>query len=230
MKHFILTLFLFSGVIFAQRVVMQEETKQALYNFENNHGFAFKFNNGGIAVAGNYQKAFNATTALLAEISIRSEKDEQEQKFYNYFGESIIPNKYNYMLAVPIEVGLHQRIFAHKVDESFRPFVEATVGPQIALVYPYFSDLNTNAHLDGNEEIYDPLSAVKNAKAQIGVGGSFNIGIAFGKSKKSLQSIRFGMSVSHYKKAIELLEPSIKAGQKTFYSPSIVLVFGKIRK
>jgi hypothetical protein len=231
MKYLILTILFSFSVVSAQRVVMQEgETVTPLYNYENNHGFAFKFNNGGLSVAGNYQKALNAKTAFIGEISLRSEKDEQEQKFYDYFNGVVIPNKYNYMLAIPIEVGIHQRIFYKKVDESFRPFVEFTAGPQIAAIYPYFNDRNEDQNRSLGEEIFDPIGAVKYSKFQLGVGGSANIGIAFGKSKKNLQSIRFGMSISHYKKAIELMEPDIKAGQKTFVSPSIVLVFGKIRK
>lgn len=231
MKFFVLLLIFNVGILSAQRVVMQESNAtQPIYNYENNHGFAFKFNNGGIAVAANYQKAFNAKTAFLAEVSLRSEKDEQEQKFYNYLGGQYIPNKYRYMLVVPIEAGLHQRIFAEQVDESFRPFVELTAGPQIAFLYPYFNDLNDNMALDENEQVYDPLGAIRYAKPQFGFGGSANIGIAFGKSKRSLQSIRFGMSIAHFSKTIHLMEPDFKEGQKTFVSPSIVLVFGKIRK
>ena len=199
-------------------------------DYGNGLGGAIHLNNSGFGLAGFISKSISSSTSLTADMSIKSEKDEQEEKYFDWFGNTIIPFKYQYMVAVPLRVGIQHRLFADAIDESFRPYIQASAGPSLAWVSPYFNDLDKNNELDTRtERTYDSISSVRHGKGQFGLGGGLAIGAGFGKSRKSMQAIQIGYNFDYYLKKVQLMEPGFKAGTQFFGTPTISIIFGRLR-
>ena len=192
-------------------------------------GMGIALNNSGFGINGFITRALTPTLSLTTELSIRSEKHEQEQKFFDFFGNSLIPYKLNYMLMIPLEVGVQKRVFADAIEDSFRPFVQASAGPTIGYIYPYFNDDNQNMELDQGEKTFDSIGSLFKGLAEFGIGGSIGFGAQFGISRKSVQAIRLGYNFQYFFKDIQLMEPSFKDAQHFFGTPTITLIFGRTR-
>ena len=212
----------------AQTPVNQDEINAKRY--VNGIGLNISLTNSGFGVGGYLQRPIGTTTSWLAEFYITTLKDEREQRFFGIFGESIIPNKYNYMLMVPFQVGLQKRLFQESIQDNFRPYVQVSAGPTVGWISPYFQDLNDNQRLDGNERTYDVIGAIPKGSFTFAMGGSISVGANFGLSRRVTQGIRFGYTFHYFFDDIELLEPRVKEGQRFFGTPTISLIFGRLHR
>lgn len=191
-------------------------------------GFSLLLTNSGFGVGGYYRQAISRRVSLLAEFSIGSGKDEKEQKFITFFGQSVIPNKKNYLLILPVHVGIQHRVFAESIRENFRPYIQVSGGPVLGWVSPYFRDENGNGRRDPQEKIYDSIGALPKGQARFGVGGTFALGAFFGFSKRTTQGIRMGYTFVYFTREVQLMETHIRPPQHFFGTPFISLVFGRI--
>lgn len=190
-------------------------------------GLEILLTNNGFGLGGYYHRAIGPSTSFMAEVSIGAGKDEQELKFFR-FGSSYIPNKANYLLMMPIQVGLSHRLFRDAIEDNFRPFVQLTAGPTLGWEYPYFRDTNRNGSLDDFERTYDAIGALPKGSFRPGVGGTVAIGAHFGLSKRVTQGIRLGYAFNYFFDGIQLLEPDVQEAQRFFGTPSISLIFGRL--
>lgn len=239
MKKIVLSLFLSLGFIafpaWAQTSTKptSQTRKPTVINYGNGVGGVVNLNNSGFGGTFFVLKSINKEASLILEASIKSEHDENEEKVYDYFGNSYIFNKYNYMLAIPARVGIQKRLFADEIEDSFRPYFQATVGPTLAWLSPYFNDANGNNTWDCTqtfcEKTYDAIGSIPKGKGQLGMGGSLAIGAGFGKSRKTMQAIQIGYNFDVYSKEVQLMEPGFQKGAKFFGSPTIGIVFGRLR-
>lgn len=197
--------------------------------FNSGIGLNISLTNSGFGIGGYWQRSFSERYSLVSEFSITAGKDEKEQRFFTFFGESFIPNKMNYLLNVPLQVGVQRRLFTETIQENFRPFVVAMAGPSMGWVSPYFRDINDNEIRDGNERSWDALSAIPRGHAIFGLGGTVAVGANFGLSRKVTQGLRFGYSFIYYPGGVKLLEPQIQDATNFFGTPTISLVFGRRR-
>jgi hypothetical protein len=215
--------------VFAQ----SSKPKATEINYGNGIGGAITLNNSGFGASFFILKSVSKTTSLTADVAIKSEHDENEEKVYDYFGRSFIPNKYQYMLVLPLRVGFQKRLFADEIEESFRPYIQASVGPSLAWLSPYFNDANKNQIWECNnsycEDTYDSIGSIGKGKAEVGVGGNLAVGIGFGRSRKSMQAVQVGYSFDVYPKAVQLMEPAFQGGKKFFGTPTIGIIFGRLR-
>ena len=201
--------------------------------YGNGIGLNIALTNSGFGIGAYYQRALTNTSSLIAEFSLGSLKDEQEQRFFGYFGESIIPNKQNYLLALPILVGVQKRLFQESIQDNFRPYVQVSLGPTLGWISPYYEDLNNNNVRDSQpqfERSYDILRAFPKGSAKLALGGTIAIGANFGISRKVTQGLRFGYTFNYFFNEIQLMEPRIKDGQRFFGTPSIIFTFGRLRR
>jgi len=200
-------------------------------------GLAIALTNSGFGLGGYYQRAVSSRTSIIGELQIAAGKDEREEKFFSYFGNSYVPQKANYFLMLPIHVGLQHRLFVDAIEDNFRPFVQVMVGPTIGWEYPYFQDCDGNGIFeqrsvceDGEQERqYDSISAIFRGHSRFGAGGVIALGAHFGFSKKMTQGVRIGYSVNYFLQRIRLMEPDVPNGQQRFFgTPTISLVFGRL--
>ncbi|HRR09035.1 MAG TPA: hypothetical protein PLO56_10120 [Rhodothermales bacterium] len=205
------------------------QTTTKTFDFNNNKGLAINLHNSGFGINGFWTKSISKDLAFTAEASLRSEKDEKEEKYFDWWGNSIIPYKLNYLLLLPVQAGIQKRLFSEVIDDSFRPYVQVTAGPTLAWVSPYFDDQNQNQQLDDVERIYDSIASIPHGKPVLGIGGGLALGAQFGKSRRALQAVRIGMDIQFYPTSIQLMERTIREPQQVFLTPSFAIIFGKYR-
>lgn len=191
-------------------------------------GMNIALTNSGFGLGGYLMRSVSTTGSFLADFMITTLKDDREQRFFGFFGESIIPNKQNYVHVLPLQIGFQRRMFREKIEDNFRPFIHVAGGPTFGWVSPYYIDTNLNGQRDGLEPPMDIFSAFPKGRFEMGFGGTVAIGAHFGRSKKSTQGIRFGFNFNIFPQGIAVLEPAVKEPTTWFGTPTISLTFGNI--
>lgn len=206
-----------------------QKTPKTVINYGNNVGMAINLNNSGFGLNGFWSKSLPKHKALIVEAMLKAEKDEKEEKYFDWWGNSYIPGKLNYMLALPIQVGIQKRLFAEDIDDNFRPYVQAAAGPTFAWVSPYFSDVNKDGTWQYTERIYDSISAIPRGKPTMGLAGGLGVGAQFGRTRRSMQALRVGVDFQYFPNAVQLMETNVQEARQLFVTPSISIIFGKYR-
>lgn len=233
----VLAAFLWLGACPA--VVAQSEPGDSLAADESPYGsgagLELILTNSGFGLGGYVNRSVSPTTSLVAEASLSPGKDEREFKFATYF-RTTIPNKANYFLILPVQVGVVQRLFARVIEDNFRPYLQFTAGPALGWEYPYFKDCDGNGKLDEGttvdactERTYDALSALPRGHFRMGWGGMAALGAHFGRSTRVTQGVRVGYAFTYFRHTIQLLEPDIENGSQRFFgTPVISVSFGRL--
>ena len=163
--------------------------------------------------------------SLTAELSVGAGRDEREQSFGGGpLNEPVTPFKRNSVLLVPIQVGVERRLFRQTVEDNFRPFVAAAVGPTLAYQWPYFDDLDDDGRRDEGEALTPGLKGLGDGQARVGIGGTVAVGAFFGRSRRAAPSVRFGIQGTYFPTEIDLLEitPLVDdPSRKTFWTPVV---------
>ncbi len=191
-------------------------------------GMNIALTNSGFGLGGYLMRSVSSTGSFLVDMMITTLKDDREQRFFGFFGESIIPNKENYVHVIPLQFGFQRRMFKEAIEDNFRPFIHVTGGPTLGWVSPYYIDTNFNGRRDNFEPPMDIISAFPKGRFELGFGGTIVLGAHFGSSKKSTQGIRFGFAFNVFPQGIEVLEPTVKTATTWFGTPTISLTFGNI--
>jgi hypothetical protein len=185
-------------------------------------------NNSGFGLGGYYSIFLGRDVTFVVEMSLSTAKDEREVAFFDRFGRKDLPNKANYLLAIPIHLGIERRLFRSVIEDNFRPFFHVSAGPTIGWKYPYFLDSNGNGTLDPNEKTYDALTSLPKGSIELGFGGAIALGAHFGGTSGVSQSVRVGYSFTYFLDRIELLERTIRKPAHLIGSPTILVSFGKL--
>jgi hypothetical protein len=185
--------------------------------------------NSGFGLGGYASRSAGTDLRLSLELVLGAAKDEREVAFFDRFGRRDVPNKANYLLELPIHVGLERRLFRSKIENNFRPFVLVTGGPLLGWAYPYFDDKNGNTLLDSDERSFDIISGVRHGHIEPGLSFGVFIGAHFGDRSSESQGVRIGYRLSYYKNEIALLDESIKDPSRSIGTPVISVYFGRSR-
>ncbi|MCB0718781.1 MAG: hypothetical protein KDD65_10070 [Bacteroidetes bacterium] len=205
-------------------------------------GMELFLTNSGFGIGGYVRDSVNTRYALTGELRFGSIKDERESAFFNRLGERSIPGKANYFLVLPIRAGLQRRVFAEQIEDNFRPFVQATAGPVVGWLYPYFDDCNGNAILEPNADCDGDGSfeegegerrlgrgtAISRGSARLGLGGSIGVGAYIRYGSQGARGFRITYSFDYFPSAIRLLEADVRGPQRFFGTPSITVFFGHL--
>ncbi len=193
------------------------------------YGLQVVLTNSGFGLGGYVSSDIALGQRLSFEVILGAAKDEREVAFFDRLGSRDVPNKANYLLEVPLQVGLEQRLFKSQIEDNFRPFLFASAGPLIGWAYPYFDDANNNNVLDSNEKSFDVISGLGRGHVEPGVSVGLFLGAHFGSPKTTSQGVRIGYRLSYYKNPIALLEESIKTPSRRIGTPVISVYFGRVR-
>lgn len=184
--------------------------------------------NSGFGLGGYYALALDSQNSLFAELNIGSEKSEREVKFFG-FGQSFIPDKANYFVRVPIQLGIQRRLWHDYIEDNFRPFLQVTAGPTLGWVYPYFDDDNQNGTYDEDERRYDGLGSIFKGDFRFGLGGTIGIGANFGENSRLTQGVRIAYSFNYFFETVQLLEIDDQFSPSKFFgTPAISITFGRL--
>lgn len=192
-------------------------------------GLQVVLNNSGFGLGVYYSKEVAPEFRIALETSLGAAKDEREVAFFDRFGRRDVPNKSNYLLEIPVHIGVEKRFFRAQIEDNFRPFLLMKAGPLLGWAYPYYDDENNNGLLDNDEPSFDILSGLTRGHIEPGVSVGLFIGAHFGAPESTSQGIRIGYQVSYYKNKIALLDESIKAASRRIGTPVIAVYFGRAR-
>ncbi|QXD13749.1 hypothetical protein GQ464_009705 [Rhodocaloribacter litoris] len=184
--------------------------------------------NSGFGLGGYYHLGLTPSVSFLVDLSLAAGKDEREVAFFDRFGRKDIPDKANYLLMLPAQVGFQQRLFRESIEDNFRPYLQVTTGPTFGWEYPYFLDDNGNGTLDEGEKRLDSISALPKGRARFGLGGTLALGAHLGRSRSVVQGVRLGYTFTYFFQGIQLLEPTVQEAQHFFGTPTLTFLFGKL--
>lgn len=185
--------------------------------------------NSGFGLGGFVSRSVAPDWVVRLDASIGAVKDEREVAFFDRFGRRDVPNKANYLVEVPLTLGLERRLFASRIESNFRPFVALSGGPSLGWLYPYFEDRNENGRLDEDEATHDVLSGLPGGSLRTALTAAFSFGARFGSKNAPGYGVRFGYRFTRYSKPIALLEPGIKTPEARFMTPVVTVYFGTLR-
>ncbi|MGB1048189.1 MAG: hypothetical protein ACPG3U_00735 [Rhodothermales bacterium] len=184
--------------------------------------------NSGFGLGGFLSRALTPEWSVRLDAGIGAVKDEREVAFFDRFGRRDVPNKANYLVELPLLMGLERQVFASRIEANFRPFLALSVGPTLGWIYPYFDDENDNGRLDDNEPTHDVLSGLSGGSLRTAITISGSFGARFGSIHQPGYGLRFGYRITRYNRDIALLEPQIKTPERTFVTPVVTVYFGTL--
>ncbi|MDH4069189.1 MAG: hypothetical protein OEV30_02080, partial [Ignavibacteria bacterium] len=125
----------------------------------------------------------------MVTLSISEAKDEREVEFHDFFGNSFIPGKLNRFLVMPLTFGIQRRLFREDIVDTFRPYVNAGVGPALIYSAP-FTEITqvSSGFLFRQVEFFESLGR---GKAHYTVGGYIGVGANFGSDRSNLFGVNF---------------------------------------
>jgi len=207
-----------STQLFAQTLEPEvQEVERNLSNIQSeyNSGFGFNvvMNNFGFGAGAEYRKVVGVSTEVMASLRIGGLRDASEQTFTDYFfGQQIIPNKYQRAFAFPMLLGLRHRFFSNIIQDDYRFFVSASIGPVASFSYPYFKDNNDNGYREqfSNyfESVNDIFTGWSNGDWHLGGAGEMKIGLDIGRNFSRLSSIEFGYYFYYFPDGIQIMMPN----------------------
>lgn len=222
-RYILLSVIILLGTATLKAQVVEPEMRQVERtvttlneNYSNGLGFDFVINNFGFGLGGEYRRVMATQTEAVATLRISALRDVSEQTFTDfYWGQQIVPNKYQRVLSFPLMVGIRQRLFAGRVQEEYRFFVSATAGPVAAFSFPYFNDLNNNGYRETGfesqnvipEPINDILTGWSDGEWHLGGAGEIKFGVDFGRNFARVSSIEFGYYFNYFPDGIQVMMP-----------------------
>lgn len=137
-------------------------------------GVDILLSNNGFGLAGFYRREFSRDLFGTVIVGLAESKDDNEVEYVTYWGQTIVPNKLNRFLLVPLHFGIQYRLFADDIMDSFRPYVNAGLGPTLVLSAPY------------EREYFNSWGY---AQSHYTIGGYIGAGAYFGSDMGSLSGI-----------------------------------------
>lgn len=182
-------------------------------NYGSGFGFDFLMNNFGFGVGGEFRKVVSPQSELTASLRITGLRDASEQTFTDFFfGQQVIPNKYQRGLAFPLLLGMRQRLFPKYIQENYRFFVSASIGPAAAFTYPYFDDINDNGYREQFQNFFEPVndifSGMGDGSWHIGGTGELKVGVDIGTNFSKLSNIEFGYFFYYFPDGLQIMMPN----------------------
>jgi len=169
----------------------QEFTKPVQSPLDDAWGVDILLSNNGFGIGGFYRHQYSRDLFGTVTLGIAESKDDNEVEYYDWYGQSYVPGKINRFLLVPVHVGIQYRLFAEDITDSFRPYVNAGVGPTLVLAAPY------------EKEYFNSLGY---ARSHYTLGGYIGIGAFFGSDMGSLSGINMRYYFIPFSSGIESLQ------------------------
>jgi hypothetical protein len=172
-------------------------------------GFDLLIGESGFGFGGFYRKQLNIKFTLFADLSISEAKDDREIEYVDIFGQTFTIGKKNRVFQIPLTFGAQYRLFENELADNLRPYINAGVGPTLALTTPY------------SEEFFN---AFGKAQTHFGVGGYVGFGANFGLDQSNLIGLNIRYYYTHFiNDGVEILEGRFKEHINGFF---ISLNFG----
>ncbi len=166
--HRLIFLILFiipTSFLIAQEIGELVPPKPPLEFPSNALGFDLLIGESGFGFGGFYRRQLSTKFTVFGDVSISEAKDEREIEYVDPYGQTFTVAQF--------------RLFENELTDNLRPYINAGVGPTIALTTPY------------EEEFFRAFSY---SQTHYAVGGYAGFGANFGLDQKSL----IGINVRYY--------------------------------
>lgn len=182
-------------------------------NYNRGIGFNVVMNNFGFGLGSEYRRVIAPQSEFTTSLRITGLRDASEQTFTDFFfGQQVIPNKYQRAIAIPLMLGMRQRVFANNIQDDFRFFVSASMGPAAAFAYPYFEDINDNGYREQFQDFFEPVNdiftGISEGDWHLGAAGEFKISLDIGGNFARMNSVEFGYFFYYFPDAIQIMMPN----------------------
>lgn len=239
----LLLVFSLAGTIQAQVLEpdvqrLEREVSTLKDNYGTGFGFNFVMNNFGFGAGTEFRTVIAPQTELTASLRLTGLRDPSEQTFTDFFfGQQIIPNKYQRAFASPLLLGFRHRLFPDVMQENYRLFLSASIGPAVAFAFPYFNDRSGNGYrFTGNElelvddtlfriepdRVHDIFTGWSEGEWHWGGAGEFKVGLDIGSNFARLNSIEFGYFFYYFPDGIQIMMPNQPVFRTDLPRPDIV--------
>jgi len=138
-----------------------------------------------------YRREVTPDISWFLSFSVSESKDPREVERYDpYTGVSFVPGKLNRFMVLPLMAGLQYRIFREEIMDTFRPYVNAGVGPTMIYAMP-FSQLRPvgNGYFEATQVEF--FKSIGMGKAYYTVAAYIGFGAHFGNEKTSVFGVNF---------------------------------------
>lgn len=170
------------------------QTPSSSGTYLNLWGLDIMVSNGGFGLGGQYRREFTPALAGQITFSVSEAKDDQEVEFFDpYSGTSYKPGKLNRFMILPLMAGVQYRLFRDDIVDTFRPYINASVGPAMIYQMPYAE----NVAPPGEKPLYQEVeffTSIGKGHPEYTFGGFIGAGAYFGSEKSSV----FGINVRYY--------------------------------
>lgn len=192
-------------------------TPRNIYTLQDSYnagfGIGINMNNFGFGLIGEYRNVIAPQSELALKFGITGLRDASEQTFTDiFFGQQVIPNKFQRAIALPVMMGIRQRVFSNIVQDNYRFFVTAMAGGVAAFSYPYFEDINNNGFREQFIDFFEPVNDIftgwKDGTWHLGGAGELKLGVDIGRNLTRLNSIEFGYYFYYFPDGIQMMMPN----------------------
>ena len=195
----------------------------------NAWGFDLLISNNGFGAGVFLRHEYSEDIAGFLNFGISDVKDPNETEYFDpYTGQSIVPNKLNRLIYMPLVAGLQLRLFKDDIVDNFRPYLTAGVGPSMVFIAPYSTpqvvDLGNGQTFTQYNQV-EFFSSLKYGRLRYTVGGYIGAGAYFGLDKGTLSGINVRYYISPFPNGIEVMTNSAIKNFGGFY---ITLNFGTL--
>lgn len=157
-------------------------------------GVDILLSNNGFGLGTFYRREFTPDLSGLVTISFSESKDDREfERFDPYLGISYVPGKLNRFLVLPLMMGVQYRLFREDIMDSFRPYVNAGVGPTMIFSSPY-TEITEQPGVGIQTKQVDFFKSLGRGQAHYTAGAFLGLGAVFGTERSNF----FGISIRYY--------------------------------
>lgn len=160
------------------------------HQLANAWGLEIMFSNYGFGAGLFYRREFSRDLSATASLDISGIKNSDEVSYYDpYTGLLLSPaGKVNAIYMMPVAFGLQYRLFGDAIAETFRPYVNAGVGPTVIMAAP---------------DSLEFFTGIAHAAVHIAPDAFVGVGAYFGRDKRSLTGVNFRYYIIPYKPGVE---------------------------
>jgi hypothetical protein len=159
--------------------------------YRNVWGLDILISNDGFGLGTFFRREFSESWYGFASFSISESKDEREIDQYNYItGTTFVPQKLNRFLVFPLLFGVQHRLFKDDITETFRPYVNAGLGPTMIFASPYVEFVPT---IDGGiaPQQIEFFKGLGKGRPHYTAAGYIGFGANFGVDKSNIFGVNF---------------------------------------
>jgi hypothetical protein len=192
----------------------------------NAWGFDLLMSNNGFGAGFFLRHEYTDEIAGFLSFAVSDVKDPSEMEYIDpWTGQSIVPNKVNRLIYMPLVAGIQYRLFKDDIVDNFRPYFSAGFGPSLVFVAPYSTPRIDPLTGQSSYGQIDFFSSLKYGRLRYTVGGYIGAGAYFGLDKGSLSGLNFRYYFSPFPSGIQVMTNSIV---KNFGGLYITLSFGTL--